>query len=350
MAASTEYGREWKVVGTTGFDSLQYNEKALVPRLGDKEVLVRFKAASLNYRDLVIPMGKYPAPHREGVVPGSDGAGIVEAAGGSVKRFKIGDRVGTLFNQDHQAGSLTPDGRNTGLGGCYDGTLRDFGAFDETGLVHLPGNLNFLEASTLTCAGLTAWNALYGLKSRSLKQGDVVLTQGTGGVSMFAVQFARASGATVISTTSSNDKASILKKLGAKHVINYKEDPNWGETAKKLTPGGLGVSHILEVGGPATMSQSLKAIKIGGVISIIGFLSSASKDQPTFLDCLKHLCIVRGIIVGSRLQFEEMIRAVEANDIHPIIDEKVFKLEEVKEAYQYMWDQKHFGKLCLEIA
>lgn len=164
-----------------------------------------------------------------------------------------------------------------------------------------------------------------------------------------SVQFAKAAGAKVIATTSSAEKAATLKKLGADEVINYKENPNWGETAKGLTPGKEGVHHVVEVGGPTTMAQSLKAIKIDGIISIIGFLGGHSKDQPTFLDCLSNICTVRGVYVGSRLQMEDMNRAIEANDIHPVIDKKVFSLEQAKEAYQYMWDQKHFGKLCIKI-
>jgi NADPH:quinone reductase-like Zn-dependent oxidoreductase len=214
----------------------------------------------------------------------------------------------------------------------------------------MPSNLNFLEASTLTCAALTAWNALYGLETRALKPGQWVLTQGTGGVSIFALQFAKAAGARVIATTSSKEKAETLKKLGADHVINYKETPNWGEEAAKLTPGGKGVEHVVEVGGPNTMAQSLKAVGIDGVISIIGFIGGFSKEQPTFLDCLSNICTVRGILVGSRLQMEDMCAAIEANDIKPVVDGKVFGLSELKEAYQYMWDQKHFGKLTIKIA
>lgn len=213
----------------------------------------------------------------------------------------------------------------------------------------MPRNLSAEEASTLSCAALTAWNALYGLEGKGLKAGDVVLTQGTGGVSMFAVQFAVAAGAIVTATTSSEEKAKKLKDMGAHQVINYKDDKNWGETAKRLTSHGLGADHILEVGGPTTMAQSLKAIKIDGVISIIGFLGGSSKDQPSFLDCLSNLCTVRGVLVGSRLQFEDMNRAIEANKIKPVVDERVFKLEEAKEAYQYMWDQKHFGKLVIKV-
>jgi len=211
----------------------------------------------------------------------------------------------------------------------------------------MPPSLSYLEGAALTCAGVAAWNALYG--SIPLAPGDVVLTQGTGGVSIFTLQFAKAAGATVISTTSSAKKAEFLKKLGADHVINYRDTPNWGEEAKKLTPGGEGVNHVVEVGGPATLAQSFKAIKSGGVISIIGFLSNDKIEPPSFTEPLMHLCTVRGLLVGSRLQFEQMNAAIEANKIKPVVDEKVFKLTELKEAYQYMWDQKHFGKLAIQI-
>ncbi|KAK5115596.1 hypothetical protein LTR85_009767 [Meristemomyces frigidus] len=341
--------KQWTVGGTSGFDDLKLNDSAPIPELGDKDVLVKFHGASLNYRDLIILKGMYPFAQREGVVPASDGAGTVEAVGKHVHRFKKGDKVITLFNQAHLAGSLDGYSVTTGVGGTIDGALRQYGAYDEQGLVPMPSNLNFLEGASLTCAGLTAWNGLYGLESRKLMPGDWVLTQGTGGVSIFAVQFAKAAGAKVIATTSSKDKAEKLKSFGADEVINYKDDSNWGETAKKLT-GGRGVQHILEVGGPNTMAQSLKAISIDGVISIIGFLGGAKGEkQPSFMDCLSNICTVRGVLVGSRMQFEEMNRAIEANNIKPVIDEKVFKLEEAKEAYQYMWDQKHFGKLCISI-
>ena len=268
------------------------------------------------------------------MVPASDGAGIVEAVGKNVTRFKKGDKVVTLFNQGHLAGSLDMNILTTGLGGSIDGALRQYGAFDQNGLVHMPTNLSFLEASTLTCAGLTAWNALYGMVGRKLMPGDWVLTQGTGGVSIFALQFAKAAGAKVISTTSSAEKGDRLKQLGADHVLNYKEDESWGETAKKLT-GDKGVQHVVEVGGPTTMKQSFNAIAIDGVISIIGFLGGGKgESQPTFLDPLTHICIVRGAMVGSRMQFEEMNTAIEANDIKPVVDKKVFKLDQTKEAYQ----------------
>lgn len=235
-------------------------------------------SASLNYRDLIITKGSYPFPVKDNVIPGSDGAGVVEAVGKQVTKFKKGDKVLTIFNQAHIAGSLDAQSLMTGVGGAVDGVLRDYGAFDELGLVAMPSNLDFDEGSTLPCAALTAWNALYGLQGRDLKPGDWVLTQGTGGVSIFAVQFAKAAGARVISTTSSKEKAAELEKLGADHIINYKEDENWGETAKNIT-GGAGVQHVVEVGGPVTMKQSLNAIAIDGVISIIGFLGGVSVPQ-----------------------------------------------------------------------
>jgi len=336
-----------KIEGSEGFDALKWTDKLPVPELGEHDVLVKFHAASLNYRDLIIPLGKYPFPTAKDVVPGSDGSGEVIAVGSKVKRFHKGDKVVTLFNQDHLAGSLDLEIIKTGLGGALNGTLRQAGVFPEHGLVSMPTNLNFLEGATLSCAALTAWNALYGLKP--LKAGETVLTQGTGGVSIFAVQFAKAAGAKVIATTSSAKKAEFLKQLGADHVINYKEVPEWGEKAKSLSPRGLGVHHVVEVGGPATMAQSLKAIKIDGIISIIGFVGGAPQGQPTFLDCLNSVCTVRGLLVGSRDLFEDMNACIEANNIKPVVDKSVFKLENLKEAYQYQWDQKHLGNVCVSI-
>jgi len=346
-ASIPKTGKSWTIEGKDGFESLKLNKEAPVPKISDYEVLVRFHAASLNYRDLIIPKGKYPFAQRTGVVPCSDGAGEVVAVGPKVTRFKPGAKVVTLFNQGHLGGSLNTQTVTSGLGGTIDGTLRQYGSFNENGLVTMPASLNWQEGSTLSCAALTAWNALYGLKP--LAPGDVVLTQGTGGVSIFALQFAKAAGATVIATTSSAAKAETLKKLGADHVINYKEDPNWGEKATSLTPGNEGVNHVLEVGGPATMAQSLKAVKIDGVISIIGFLAGNAKEQPSFLDALTNICTVRGVLVGNRNQLEDMNRAIEANKIKPVVDDKVFTIDEAKDAYQYMWDQKHFGKLTIKI-
>lgn len=192
------------------------------------------------------------------MVAASDGAGKVLAVGSKVTQFSKGDKVVTLFNQGHQYGPVTPSALKSSLGGVVDGCLRQYAVFNENGLVLAPSNLTPTEAGTLTCAPLTSWNALYGLVSKSVKPGDWVLTQGTGGVSLSAIQFAKAAGATVIATTSSEEKAERLKKLGADHVINYKKDPNWGETAKQLSRNKEGIDHIIEVGGPGSMAQSLK--------------------------------------------------------------------------------------------
>ena len=284
----------------------------------------------------------YPFPLDLPVVAGSDGAGEVLAVGSKVTKWKKGDKVVTLFNQLHQTNPIDARGAKSGLGGVLDGTLRQYGVFSEDGVVRAPSNLDHVEAATLTCAGLTSWNALYGLKP--LRPGQTVLVQGTGGVSLFALQFAKAAGARVIATTSTADKAETLKKLGADHVINYREDKNWGETARKLTPGEEGVDHVIEVGGEDTMEQSLKAVKYEGIISLIGFLGGA-KPKDNILEPLSRVCTIRGIYVGSRQQMEEMCAAVEANNIHPVVDKQVFTLEQAKEAYEYMVSGLHSGVL-----
>ncbi|KAK2598088.1 hypothetical protein QQS21_005799 [Conoideocrella luteorostrata] len=344
--------KQWNVSsydGKDGFNALKYSEQE-VPELGHSEVLVKLHAASINYRDLIIPLGKFPFPVTDNVIPGSDGAGTVIAVGPQVTRFEPGDKVVTLFSQEHIGGRSSKDNAATGLGGARHGTLRSVGAFNEQGLVLQPSNLTTLEAATLPCAGVTAWNALYGVSDNQVQPGQWVLTQGTGGVSIFALQFAKAAGAKVIATTGSNDKIEVLKKLGADHVINYKENPEWGTEATKLTDG-VGVDHVVEVAGPKSMEQSLKAIRISGLITIIGFVGGFTNDQPGFLDCLTNLCTTRGIMVGSRQQMEDMCRAIEAHPekLRPVVDGTVFELENLKDAYEYQWAGKHFGKVCVKI-
>ncbi|KAI0870462.1 hypothetical protein GGS24DRAFT_102245 [Hypoxylon argillaceum] len=337
--------KQWTISGTgKELETLQFGDGE-VPQPGENEVLIRLHAASLNFRDLIIPRGKYPFPARFPVVAASDGAGEVVGVGPKVTRWKAGDRVVTLFNQGHQYGPMSIAAASTGVGGVVDGTLRQYAVFNEAGVVRAPKNLSYAEAATLTCAGLTSWNALYGLKA--VKPGDTVLVQGTGGVSLFALQFAKAAGATVIATTSSKDKEATVKKLGADHVINYREDANWGATARELT-GGVGVDVVIEVGGSGTLQQSLKAVKYEGVIAIIGFLGGVDV-QASLIECLTNICTARGVYVGSRQQMEDMVAAIEANDIHPVLDSRVFSLEQAKEAYAYMWDKGHVGKISIEI-
>ncbi|KAI0023411.1 hypothetical protein F4780DRAFT_769275 [Xylariomycetidae sp. FL0641] len=339
--------KQWSVTGTDkAFDGLELTTDAKVPQVGENEVLVKLHAASLNYRDLIIPRGMYPFPQKLPVVAGSDGAGEVVAVGSKVQQWKQGDKVVTLFNQGHQYGPMTDAASTTGLGGVIDGTLRQYGVFNENGVVRAPKNMSHTEACTLTCAALTSWNALYGL--RPLKPGEWVLTQGTGGVSLFALQFAVAAGAKVIATTSTKEKGEMLKKLGAHHVINYKEDANWGKTAKQLTPNGAGVDHVIEVGGAGTLEQSLAAVKFEGIMSIIGFLGGA-QPKASIIETLVNICTARGVYVGSRQQMEEMVAAMEANDIHPVVDDQVFTLDKARDAYEYMWAKKHFGKVAIKI-
>ncbi|KAJ5300872.1 Elongation factor G [Penicillium atrosanguineum] len=330
MAPSTM--KQWVVESKEkDFDGLVYKD-APVPKVGESEVLVKLHAASLNYRDLIIPKGQYPFPSNFPVVPGSDGAGEVVEVGSKVTDFKKGDRVATVFNQGHQYGPVNIAASHTGLGGVLDGPEE-------------PQRPREQHPHLCCSHGL---NALYGLKP--LKPGQVVLVQGTGGVSMFGLQFAKAAGATVIASTSSAAKAEKLKELGADHIINYRQDTNWGETARKLTPEGEGVDHILEVGGPGTLAQSFKAIKYEGLISVIGFIGDGTgQDQPTILDALSNICTVRGVYVGSKELMQDMIRAIEANDIHPVVDEKVFTLDQTRKAYEHMWGQNHFGKLTIKI-
>ncbi|KAI1103591.1 NAD(P)-binding protein [Jackrogersella minutella] len=344
--------KQWNVTGEDGTDSLKFTEQA-VPEFGDSQVLVKIHGASLNYRDIVVSEGKFPWDSRLGVVPGSDGAGVVLAVGKHVTRFQPGDKVVTMLNPALIAGTFTSQLTRFGLGAALDGTFRSVGTFDEQGLVLMPEGLTFTEAATLSCAGVTAWNALFGLPGKRVSAGDWVLTQGTGGVSVFAVQFAKAVGARVIATTSSREKAKLLERLGADRIINYNETPEWGSKAKELT-GGVGVDYVVDVAGPATMAQSVASIKLDGVLVVMGAVgaSGETKEMPDLLSCWMNQFTARGIWAGTRLQMEDMCRAIEGNidKLRPVVDPKVFKLEQLKEAYDYLLSGKHQGKVCIEIA
>ena len=261
--------------------------------------------------------------------------------------FSVGDKVVTVLSADYQFGPYNEAIGQTTLGGMVDGTLRQYAAFEEAGLFRMPRNLSFAEAATLPGSGVTAWNALYGA-GKPPHPGSVIVTQGTGGTSVAAAQFALAAGATVIATTSSEAKAEKLRALGVQHIINYREDPNWGETASKLTPNGVGVDHVVDVGGAGTLGQALKAIRCEGTISIIGFLAG-SENGPSMLEALYKAANVRGILNGNRQLCMEMAAAVEGGNIKPAIDERIFGFKEVKEAYQYLWDQKHFSKVIIKV-
>ncbi|KAJ0419765.1 zinc-binding dehydrogenase [Aspergillus carlsbadensis] len=348
--------KQWTVEGFDGPSSLKFSEVP-IPSLQDNEVLVQIKGATLNPRDLLITQGKYPWTVKPSIIPGSDGSGIVLATGPSVTRFSPGDRVITMLNQKHISGSLTRDIANFGTGASIDGTFREIGAFDEQALVAMPAHLSFVEAAALSCAGVTAWNALFGGAGRkeSVGNGGWVLTQGTGSVSLSALQLAKAAGARVIATTSSPSKIPLLESLGADHVINYRETPHWGAHAKELT-GGVGVDLVVEVAGPTTLRQSAESLKLDGQISVVGFIGGQGEREadvqgqvPSLLETWLNLYTARGVWVGSREQMEAMCRVVEKSGIRPVIDQRVFKLEELREAYEYLAEGGNVGKIGIEI-
>ncbi|KAI1061127.1 hypothetical protein LB506_011749 [Fusarium annulatum] len=322
-----------------GFDSLQLRAVPKeLPQFG--QVLVRIKAVSLNWRDGIVAIGTYPFPGPDALVPGSDGAGIVEAVGKGVTEWKVGDRVVANFTQEHIAGRLTRDVGLTQLGGEAQGLLGEYFIFPKMGVVKIPDYLSFEEASCLPCAALTAWNALYGLTP--LRPGQTVLLQGTGGVATFALQIAHAAGAKTIVTSSSDDKLAKAKDLGATHGINYNKTPDWAAEAMKIT-NGKGVDHIIEIGGTLTLQASFDAIGFNGQIHCIGHITNpdplgAGKDlrgpDAAFL-ALDRLCIVRGVVVGSREQLQDMLDCFEANEIRPVID-RVFSFENAREANSFL--------------
>ncbi len=309
------------------------------PTPGPGQIVVDIKAASLNYRDLATvtaPKGRTP------FIPCSDGAGVVSAIGEGVSRVKVGDHVAPLFFQDWLAGEPTPRGLGGALGGTLDGVLQEKVLLSAEGVTPVPAGYSDEEAATLPCAGLTAWRGL--VVEGQVKSGDVVVAQGTGGVSIFALQFAKAAGATVIITSSSDEKLERAKALGADHLINYRSTPDWAKEVRRIT-GGRGADHVIEVGGAGTFDQSLRAIRLGGRIAVIGILGGFVKDLNVAAIFAGNARI-HGVTVGSREQFETMTRAIEANGIKPVIDKR-FPLEQARAAFETMKAGAHFGKIVL---
>jgi NADPH:quinone reductase-like Zn-dependent oxidoreductase len=324
-----------------GLDKLVIEERP-DPTPGPGQVLVRVRASSLNYHDFVVVLGGIPTP--DGRIPMSDGACEVVALGEGVTRWKVGDKVLSLFFPSWQSGQIEAAGFQSVPGDGADGFGAELVAAPETAFTRMPEGWTFEEAATLPCAALTAWRGL--VNEARIKPGDWVLTQGTGGVSIFALQFAKAAGCRVISTSSSPEKMEHLKKLGADHVINYKETPDWGAAAFKLT-GGRGVDEVVEIGGPGTMAQSIAACRPGGHISLIGVLTGVSGEVPTAALFSRNITL-SGITVGSRRMQEDMIDAIEANGIKPVID-STFPLDQIAAAFAHQASQKHFGKIVLTI-
>lgn len=323
-----------------GIDELMVVERE-EPRPAAHQVLVKMRAASLNYRDLMMVKGWYNPRLKTPLVPLSDGAGEIVAVGENVKKWQIGDRVCPIFTQGWIEGAPDATKARTALGGDLDGVLREFAVFDGSGLVKIPDFLSYEEAATLPCAAVTAWNALTG----KVQAGETVLTQGTGGVSVFAVQFARAFGAKIIATSSSDVKLEKIRQIGADEIINYKQTPDWDKRVLELT-AQTGVDHVVEVGGAGTLAKSLNAVKVGGHVALIGVLTGAGEINP--MPILMKSIKLQGIYVGSRAMFEAMNRAVEQNQIKPVID-KTFALEESREALKYLESAQHFGKIVISI-
>jgi NADPH:quinone reductase-like Zn-dependent oxidoreductase len=326
-----------------GLDALTLTERPQ-PQPGPHEVLVRIRAASLNYRDLLVVKGQYNPKMTLPRIPLSDAAGEVVAVGPGVSRVQVGHRVAAIFMQRWISGEIDDSKAKSALGGAIDGLLAEYALLHEDGLVQVPEHLSFEEAATLPCAAVTAWHGL--ITEGRIKPGDTVLLQGTGGVSLFALQLARLTGAQVIITSSSDEKLERARKLGAAEGINYKETPEWGDKARELT-GGRGVEHVVEVGGAGTLGQSLRAVRMGGQISLIGVLSGAGQANP--MPILMKNVRVQGIFVGSREMFEAMNRAIAANQLRPVID-RVFPFSEAVQAFRYMESAAHFGKICIRVA
>lgn len=323
--------------GSTSMEGLVAAERER-PEPGAGQVLVRMRAASLNFRDLAIVRGKYfGGPVARDTIALSDGAGSVEAVGANVERFAVGDRVVATFTQG--------EGPMNALGSPLDGVLAEYAVFDEQGLLNVPEHLTYEQAATLPCAGVTAWNALIG--GRQISPGETVVTLGTGGVSLFVVQLAKAAGARVIITSSSDAKLEKARALGADATINYKSRPEWAEAVAELT-GGAGAEQIVDLGGPGTLPQSYQAVGHGGEIAMIGVITRPEGDLSP-LPLMPKAASLRGIFVGGRPLFEALNCAVSVNAIEPVID-SVFELDAAPQAFEYLASAGHLGKVVIRIA
>ena len=330
-----------------GLDNVSL-EPVTLPALGPTDVHVRLHAAALNYRDLMVVLGQYNPRMQLPRILGSDAAGEVIAVGPAVTRFQPGDHVCSLFFQDWLDGEIQPLTGKSALGGTIDGVFATERILPETGLIHAPAHLSFEEAATLPCAALTAWNAL--VEQGCLRAGQSVLVQGTGGVSLFALQIAKMHGATAILTSSSDEKLDRGRRLGATHIINYKSTPDWDKPAKDLTHNN-GVDHVVEVGGQGTIIKSLNAVRPSGHVHVIGVLAGTGPDAGPGIDVrsvLTKSVHINGIYVGSRAMFERMNAAISANKLKPVID-RIFPFTEARTALEHMQRGSHFGKIVLSL-
>ncbi len=333
------------IVKQPGLENLEVVERP-DPEPGPGAVLVRLRAATLNYRDLLTVEGGYGSKQRTvDFIPLSDGAGEVAAVGAGVTRFKPGDRVVGNFFQEWLAGEPDQNNMKSGLGGVLDGVASELRVFPDYGLCLTPDHLSDGEAAALPCAGLTAWSAV--IDQGRTTPGDIVLTQGTGGVSVLAVQFAKLAGAEVIATSSSDEKLERVRALGADHTINYRETPEWARPARDIS-NGRGVDLVVEVGGAGTLEQSIKSVRPGGAICLIGVLSGSNHEFRLPLVVTRKIRL-EGVTCGNREQFEAMLRAVGQHKLRPALDDKVFGLDDLPAAFAHMREGRHFGKIVVEI-
>jgi len=331
-----------KVPRGGGLDKLELADIDDPGAPGPGQIRVALKANSLNYHDYAVAIGAIPASN--GRIPMSDGAGVVEAVGAEVTDFAVGDAVVSCFFPYWQDGE-PPHGNFSHVpGDGIDGYARETVVAPATWFTHAPKGWSAVEAATLPCAALTAWRAL--VVEGGIKAGDSVLILGTGGVAIFALQFAKAMGATAIVTSSSDTKLERARAMGADLTVNYKTDPDWGNTVRQLT-GKRGVDHVLEIGGPGTLAQSITAARIGGHIALIGILTGLKGEVPTMALMAKQIKL-KGIVVGSRAHQVDMIRGLEATGIKPVID-KTFALAGLADAFRHEEGAQHFGKICVEI-
>ncbi len=323
-----------------GFDNLQIEERP-DPSPKANEVVVKWHATSLNYHDYLVAVGGIPVQDKR--IPMSDGAGEIVEVGADVRQWKVGDKVMSLFFPAWQEGEPTFQKIVLVSGETVDGYMAEMSVLPETALTAIPQNYSYTEAATLPCAGLTAWNGL--MNTGKLQAGQSVLIEGTGGMSLLGLQFAKAAGAIVYATTSSQEKAERLKSLGVEAVVNYREDERWGKTLFKMTGG---IDHILDVGGGSTMRQSIEAARIGGYITSIGILGNGRKGDITFPKLFFKFITMKGIAVGSRAMQNQMVKAINVNQIKPIIDAKIFAFDQLADAFQYQASGQQFGKIVLE--
>jgi len=329
-----------------GLDKLELTNIDEPAAAREGEITVRIRASSINYHDYLVVSGQAPAA--DGLIPLSDGAGEVIAVGEGVVDYKVGDKViSTFFPEWFDGEPLNRFGAEIFAsvpGDGSNGYAREFVTAPASAFTPAPEGLTYAESASLVCAGLTAWRAL-AVEGR-MKAGDIVLVQGTGGVSLFALQFAKAMGASVIATSSSDEKLERLKALGADHLINYRAEPKWGALARKLT-GGRGVDHVVDVGGPATLPQSFSACRVGASVAMIGLLTGHEGPLPTTVMMGRQLRI-NCVMVGSHKSQLDMVRAVKANNIRPIIDSQ-FALADLANAFRHQESGKHFGKIAIDI-